>query len=427
ADFYVINSCAITAEADADARNFVHRAKRANPEGVTIVTGCSAQVSAASYEKMEEVDHVIGNISKDEIVRVIQGKIPPSPPFSKGGVGEGTQNYPPNQYPPLKKGGRGDLLPVFFGGGVPLSNHSRAFLKIQDGCSQFCSFCIVPFARGLNRSVEPDAVLASLHDLGRQGIPEVVLTGIHLGTYGKDLKPRTSFEALLSRIASEKPVPRVRVSSLDPEEVTEGIIDLMADEIFCPHFHLPLQSGDDGLLKSMRRRYNRELFRNLCARIRHSLPDAAIGTDVIVGFPGEGEEEFSATQGLIEETDLAYLHVFPYSTRVGTKAATFSGQVDPRDKKARSKILRDLSLQKKKRFHERFIGHDFQVVLQRQKGKMTGLTGNYISIELDCHPERSEGSIRHAGKILRYAQDDMLSRVRITSVTPNATRGELIH
>lgn len=367
ADVYIINSCAITAQAETEAEQTLRRIRRRNPDAITILTGCAAQVSSKHFQEMEGVDYVIGNLAKDQILSIIDSHHKPQKTEVRSG--ENTRSN------------------LFFEGGVHLPKRTRSFLKIQDGCSQFCSFCIVPFARGLNRSIEPERILESLRQLLVEGVREVVLTGIHLGTYGKDLIPKVSLMDLLARIEREPKLPLVRLSSIDPEEVTDGMIELLSSsERFCPHVHLPLQSGDDGVLKKMRRRYTASHFAALTEKLAKKIPGLCIGTDVIVGFPGEDEAAFQNTVQLLKDTPVSYVHTFPYSPRQGTKAALFDNQVDPKERKRRSKIVRDFSEVRRAEFHNRFIGRPLKAILQDQK-KNKALTGNYISVEIQGQPD----------------------------------------
>ncbi|MBX7148432.1 tRNA (N(6)-L-threonylcarbamoyladenosine(37)-C(2))-methylthiotransferase MtaB [bacterium] len=364
ADVYVINSCSITGEADIEARQHIHKAKRNNPNAITLLTGCSAEASTDKFKDVEGLHYIVGNLTKENVLTVLN------------------QNEKPQAPVILKSEGLKDSS-LFFGGGLTLDNHSRSFLKIQDGCSQFCSFCIVPYSRGLNRSVLPDTVMESLHKLNEQKVEEVVLTGIHLGTYGKDLDTKTTLMDLLYRIEREKPVKRVRLSSVDPEEFTDEMIDFFASsQVFCPHVHLPLQSGDDGVLKSMKRRYTAQVFRDLTHKLKERIPHICIGTDVIVGFPGETEEAFQNTYNLINETPVTYVHTFPYSVRQGTKAASFPDQIDLKTRKKRAKVIRLLSEAKKAAFTQNFVGEVRPAILEKHKFSAKALTDNYISVEL---------------------------------------------
>lgn len=393
ADYYIINSCAITAQAETDAHAFSRKAIKANPLAKTLVTGCAAQTNSESFKENPHVHFIVGNDNKSSILDFLIKER------------QEEEDLPSFEYERHKE--------IFFEGGVTLPKHSRAFLKIQDGCSQFCSFCIVPFARGLNRSIPTDQIINSLFELKKKGVREAVLTGIHLGTYGKDLKPKTSLESLLQEIENKKPLPRIRLSSVDPEELSDSMIDLLAkSEVFCRHLHLPLQSGDDGVLKKMRRRYTSAYFEELCQKLIQKIPDLCIGTDVIVGFPGEDEKAFQNTKNLINRSPLAYVHTFPYSTRKGTKAANFSNQVSSKNKKLRSRIIREISDKKRLDFYRQSLGQSQEVILENRKNEFYGLTSNYISVKLDSEKEG--------------LQAGHLAELRIISVEANRVLGRLV-
>lgn len=291
--------------------------------------------------------------------------------------------------------------------------HTRAFLKIQDGCNARCSYCIVPLARGRSRSIPPAHVLASLKGLKKAGYEEVVLTGIHLGAYGLDLAPGTTFLELLEQIETGGTPGRIRLSSLEPQEVTPELVSFIASsQKICPHFHLPLQSGADEVLKRMKRPYTGTFFRDLVLDISEHIPDAAIGVDVMVGFPGEDEAAFGQTYDLLQELHLSYLHCFPFSPRPGTLAARMSGQVAERVKKERAQILRGLSREKRRAFYSRFIDQPLTFLIEhrREKGMLRGISRNYIfcllegddelmgreveGVLLDVQGERGMGKIR---------------------------------
>lgn len=367
ADVFVVNSCAITGEAENEARRYLARMKRKNPNALTVVTGCSAE---ASHEGLAAVaDLVVGNSRKSELPDLLRAAV----------GGEAASDSA------TKKWTRKD--DIFFAGGVELDGHARSFLKIQDGCSQFCSYCIVPFTRGLNRSIEPSRILASLYDLKERGIEEAVLTGIHLGTYGRDLTPAIDLDDLLELIAKRSPVRRIRLSSIDPEEITDRTIELLSgSEVFCDHLHLPLQSGDDSILRRMRRRYTAADFLTLTEKLAKRIPGICIGTDAIVGFPGESDDDYGRTHALLEAAPVHYFHVFPYSTRSGTKAALFRDQVEGPVKKARVKSLRALSDLKKSVYYSSFKGASFEVIVEARNKGLFGMSRNYMPIAM---PETS--------------------------------------
>lgn len=369
ADIYIINSCAITLDAERSTSGLVRKFRRLNPRAKTVVTGCAAQVNPKRYQEPGVV--VVGHNAKEKIAELIA-------------TVDVAQSL-------VSKHRKDDS--VYFKGGVRLDGRSRGFLKIQDGCSQFCSFCIVPFARGLNRSVDPDKIMESLHELHAEGIEEVVLTGIHLGTYGHDLKPKTTLASLLARMALDKPVARIRLSSIDPEEFSDELLEIVSDPFFCRHFHLPLQSGDDGVLRRMRRRYVAADFLKLAEKMARVIPSVCIGTDVIVGFPGESEEAYAATRQVIAESAVSTVHVFPYSPRAGTKAALFEDTVEAAEKKKRVRDLRALSQKKYLEFCQSQVGNVFPAIIERQGAGFAAMTDHYILADLQDDPQVPPGTI----------------------------------
>ncbi|MDD2541592.1 MAG: tRNA (N(6)-L-threonylcarbamoyladenosine(37)-C(2))-methylthiotransferase MtaB [Desulfuromonadaceae bacterium] len=357
-DIYIINSCTVTARTDAETRRLIRRARRLNPASRVVATGCYAQVSPGELEKMPELDCILGNMEKQNISALL----------------ETTDNTVSDiaaiaQAEPLKL--------------TSFAEHTRAFLQIQNGCNSFCAYCIVPYARGRSRSVKPDDILQGVQDLADNGFKEIVLTGIHLGAYGLDLKQPMTLTTLVREIDTTGIVPRLRIGSIEPNEVNEDLLNLMAtSHIICPHLHLPLQSGSDSVLKRMGRPYTSEVFRKLVARITAAMPDAFIGADVIAGFPGETDEEFKDTVKLLEELPFSDLHVFPYSSRPGTRAAEMAGHIATQIITERAAIMRSIATMKKTLFLERFTGKTLSVLVQghdNKTGECRGLTPNYIS------------------------------------------------
>jgi threonylcarbamoyladenosine tRNA methylthiotransferase MtaB len=359
ADYYVINTCTVTEKADAEARRYIRRARRLNPNGIVIVTGCYAQVSPGELEKERDVDYVIGNADKLLVVAAIEeGRRQANPKIIVSDVFRQREF----ESPPL----------------TSFPERTRAFLKIQDGCNYRCTFCIIPFARGRSRSLPVAEVVKRMERLRIAGYKEVVLTGIHLSSYGRDIG--TNLLRLLSEIESSGVMPRVRLSSLDPADTNEDLIDFVASSnVVCPSLHVALQSGDAGVLRRMRRRYKPEEFLRLTHLIRERIPDAAIGTDIMVGFPGETEEEFLNSLEVLKASALTYFHVFPYSKRRGTPAAQMPCQVDSETVKRRSDVLRTLGREKKIRFFEGFIGRSLSVLIERGS---RGTTPNYIPVRV---------------------------------------------
>jgi threonylcarbamoyladenosine tRNA methylthiotransferase MtaB len=396
ADVYIVNTCTITDRADAESLRLARRARRLNPNARIVMTGCLAQANPDVLAKASEVDAVVGVGRLDDLERA-------------AAVGAGERVMVTN----LRK----TKAPIEMAA-VTLDGHTRAFLKLQEGCDQFCTFCIVPFSRGSSRSVEPRRVMFALDDLHARGIKEVVLTGIHLGGYGKDLEPPVELADLLEMIAQRCPIERVRISSLDPEELSDRIIEIISSsEKFCPHLHLPLQSGDDETLSRMRRRYQRDDFRDRVERVLDAWPDAAIGTDLIVGFPGETPSHFESYFNFVESVPLAYFHVFPYSVRAGTTAAKFSGRVKAAEIKRRAALMRGLGESKRSEFARGLLGTKLKVLLEERgpHGELRGYSRNYVRVatqgpdglinrEVEVEASSVEGA-QLAGEIVRPRAD----------------------
>jgi threonylcarbamoyladenosine tRNA methylthiotransferase MtaB len=368
ADIYIINTCTVTTFSDFQARQLIRRAKRANPQAKIIVTGCYAQVAAADIAVLNGVNLVVGNDQKHTIPALLQkGAINP-----KGTLSDDIFQQKHFCEMPLTK----------------FSERTRAFLKIQDGCNAFCSYCIVPFARGKSRSLPPENVLEAVTKFAQNSYKEIVLTGIHLGAYGHDLNPRTNLTSILSQIINCRKDVRFRLSSIEPREITDELLHLLnKEDILCPHLHIPLQSGDDKILQLMRRNYDSYFYRMLIEKISAAISDLAIGVDVMVGFPGEGDAEFNNTFKLLQDLPVAYLHVFPYSERPGTAAQKLYPQVPEKIKKERASILRNLSSKKRSEFTLRFLGKKLDVLVEKTKDKKTGLmkgfSNNYLPVLLE--------------------------------------------
>lgn len=395
ADIYVINTCTVTGKTDFQARQLIRRAHRVNPQAKIVVTGCYAQAAPEELKKIPGVSLVIGNPDKWEIVNIIKK----AEKTSSAGI----------IVTPLEK----EI--VFPEKKIKrFSAKTRFFLKIQDGCNARCSYCIVPQVRGKSRSMAPKTVLELLSSVGSSGYKEAVLTGIHLGAYGLELSPQTSLLNLLHEIEKQMPVPRVRLSSIEPNEITQGVIDVLADStIVCPHLHLPLQSGDNTILRKMNRPYSAENFHSLVVKLTNSIKDLTIGVDVIVGFPGEGEEEFYRTLHLLEELPITYLHVFPFSPRKGTPAFSLPGKVNGNVVKKRSEVLRRLSKKKREGFYRSYLNKKLPILIEakrhRRTGLLKGLSRNYVPVLLD-------------------GGDGLMNQevtIRITSVDGEEVKGEI--
>ena len=359
ADIYVVNSCTVTSRTDAETRRLIRRARRLNPEARIVATGCYAQVAPDELLQLPELDNVLGNREK----RGITGHI-------EAGV---------NLVSDIAQAPGNETLHL-----ETFAEHTRAFLQVQNGCDSFCSYCIVPYARGRSRSVPLATALGEVERLAANGYHEIVLTGIHLGGYGLDLTPQASLTALVRSVDAGRLVSRVRIGSVEPNEVSAELLELMTrSDRICPHFHLPLQSGSDTVLRRMGRQYDAASFAELVTRIKHQLPHAFIGADVIAGFPGESDEEHKETLRLIENLPLSDLHIFPYSRRNGTRAAAMAGQVPPAVIKMRSEELRRLAAGKLKIFLEEQRGQTLQVLVQgfdQAESICRGISANYVNV-----------------------------------------------
>ena len=367
ADCYVINTCTVTDRADWEARQLVRRAKRRNPGAKVLVTGCYAQVNADEVARLAGVDYVVGLNRLDDLIRYVE-----SAPSGETQVAVSDV-----------KRQRG--VPVL--GTRALPGHTRAFLKIQEGCNYTCTYCIIPMARGLSRSVTPRQVLEQVRQLAGAGYQEIVLTGIHLGGYGADLQPKLDLTALVEQLAESGLMARIRLSSLDPREVPDRLLEFLARcETICPHLHICAQAGDDAILKAMRRNYDTAYYRDLLACVRQRLPEAALGSDIIVGFPGESEAQFDASLEYFESLPLTYFHVFPYSPRRGTAATMLPEPVPAAEKKRRAQLMRALGARKKQEFCAGFAGKRVNVLVEGKIDKASGLqrgfSRNYLPVLL---------------------------------------------
>ena len=351
-DVFILNSCTVTHVADSKARQAIRRAKRTNPTALVVMTGCYAERDKKNIETINEVDLVLGNKEKKFIVNEVQKKLD-------------IQN-------------KEKIDPI---GGYPLLGRSRASIKIQEGCDQVCSYCIIPSVRGRERSVHPESLISQINELSANGVKEVVLTGTQLGNYGFDLSD-TSLNKLLIKILNETDVPRIRVSSLQPKEVNNEIINTWINDglgRICPHFHIPLQSGSDRILKDMRRRYSSSEYLDIVFNIKDLIPEASITSDVIVGFPGESDSEFLQTIDVVEKAKLSNVHIFPYSKRPGTTAFYSKSHVQDHMIKERSKGLLSLVDKLSDVAKKSLIGKE-RSILWEGKSKTAGLTEDYFKV-----------------------------------------------
>ncbi len=385
-DVCIINTCTVTQKASMQSRQAVRRAIRDYPSAKIVVTGCYAQSQPDEILKIKGVYDVIGNSHKNKICEILKS----DHPFESPGLF------------------REDI----FGKRIfddyiltSVNKKTRPFLKIQDGCEAFCTYCIVPFTRGPSRSMSFDKVIKAIKRLSDQGYQEVVLTGIHLGRYGLDLKDKTSLYRLLEKIDSEKLIKRIRISSIEPNELSDEILNLISkSEIICNHFHIPIQSADDEILKRMSRPYNSCDVLKLINKIVDLMPDAGIGADFLMGFPGETESSFLTTHEFIKSAPLTYLHVFPYSPREKTIAYNFTDQIDFKVKKIRCEKIRMLGEIKKKIFYKKAIGKKDQVLIEtsndQKTGMLKGFTSNYVKI-LVSGDEKHKNKLTLV-KVLKY-------------------------
>ena len=370
ADVVIINTCTVTGKAAMQSRQATRKAIRNHPGAKIVVTGCYAQTAPDDIRSIKGVDLIVGNRDKLRIAELI-GQAPKD--ASAANLVQRTV-FNDQRFDDLP-------LPVYQG-------RTRAFLKIQDGCNTMCSYCIVPYARGRSRSMPPEDVQAHMKKLSVAGFHEVVLTGIHLGAYGSDLCPPTTLADLLTDAVHNQGVDRIRLSSIEPTEVESRLMDLVSGihGRLCRHFHIPLQSGDNAVLLRMRRPYTREQFAEVVSGIHNRVPDAAIGVDVLAGFPGEEDAAFRQTYDLLELLPVTYLHVFPFSPRKGTPAAQFKNQVPERITKERCRRLRLLGEQKKMAFYRSVIGKTLRVLVETAGDARSlpakGLSDNYIPVLL---------------------------------------------
>jgi len=365
ADVYVINTCTVTAKAGQQSRQLIRRILHAQPDARVVVTGCYAQMDPETVLGLSDRPvTIIGNGNKHLLVAAALAEAPPELVMLMGQIRRKTEIC--------------DLPVRRFRG------RTRAYLRIQDGCDNFCSYCIVPFTRGRSRSLPLAAVLAQVETFVDQGYRELVVTGINVGKYGLDLAEGQTIYGLLDRICADFPSLRLRLSSIEPAEVTPALLELMLRRPnFMPHLHIPLQSGDDEILARMNRRYTRAEFAAVIQLVHRTLPGAAIGCDVLGGFPGESEQAATNTYQLLADLPVSYLHVFPYSRRPGTLAATFGQQLPGSVKEARVQRLRALDREKRQQFYQDQVGRTHRVLVERRQAKsglLQGFSENYIPL-----------------------------------------------
>ena len=363
ADVYVINTCTVTENAEKDCRQIVRRALRQNPEAYIIVTGCYAQLRADEIAKIEGVDAVLGSSEKFKIFELIRD-------FSK------------EDYSCIYVTSNDELNEFNSAHSSSSDDRTRAYFKIQDGCDYKCTFCTIPLARGGSRSLDQKNAVQQLEDLVANGYKEIILTGVNVGDYGKNLD--TNLYSLLNKLVEVEGDFRLRISSIEPNLLTDEIINLAADNPkICNHFHIPLQSGSDKVLKLMQRRYNTSDYKKVIYKLAEKVKDVGIGIDVIIGSPGETEEEFLNTYNFLKDLPASYLHVFSYSERPNTKAILMADKVEVADKKRRSSMLRILSEKLKNNFYKSMIGKELSVLFEEteKESNIYGFSSNYVRVK----------------------------------------------
>lgn len=393
ADVYVINTCSVTNMADRKSRQMLHKAKKNNPDSIVVAAGCYVQTSEKEVLNDLSVDIVIGNDRKHDLVRLLEE-------YSLDSVNDTVDDI---------NDGKHDFEELFID---QTKEHTRAFIKVQDGCNQFCSYCIIPYARGRVRSRRFENVIAEVERLAANGFKEIVLTGIHLSSYGVDFEEATGLLELIQAVNAVKGIERIRLGSLEPKIVTEHFAsELSKLDKICPHFHLSLQSGCDATLKRMNRKYTTKEYERGCELLRKYFVHPAITTDVIVGFPGETEKEFAQTKAYLEHIHFYEMHIFKYSKRKGTRAAVMPDQIDEQIKAARSEKLIALGHDMSKEFRKFYIGKNEEVLFEEKavigdKEYFVGYTKEYVKVAMKTD-ENLENQIV-SGRISGMLTDEIL-------------------
>ncbi|MGJ8666286.1 MAG: tRNA (N(6)-L-threonylcarbamoyladenosine(37)-C(2))-methylthiotransferase MtaB [Patiriisocius sp.] len=378
ADLYVINTCSVTENADKRFKNIVKKSQKTNPEAFVAAVGCYAQLKPEELADVDGVDLVLGATEKFNLTSYINDLLA-NPDRTREGAEIHSCEIEAAD---------------FYVGSYSIGDRTRAFLKVQDGCDYKCTYCTIPLARGISRSDTLQNVLDNAAEISAKGIKEIVLTGVNIGDYGKgefgNKKHEHTFFELCQALDNVKGIERLRISSIEPNLLKNETIDFVSkSKIFVPHFHIPLQSGSDALLKLMKRRYMSKLYVDRVSKIKEVMPNACIGVDVIVGFPGETEELFLETYHFLNELDISYLHVFTYSERENTAAAEMEGVVPKRVRAKRSKMLRGLSAKKRRAFYESQLGNTLTVLFEgeNKEGYIHGFTENYVKVKAPWNPE----------------------------------------
>ena len=388
ADIYIVNTCTVTNMSDRKSRQMLRRVKELNKEAIVVACGCYAQVAKEELEKIEEINLVLGNNEKKDIVEYVEKYIKNQ--ISKKSEEDKRyieiKNTKVQQTTEIQKKIETQIEDVMNQkefvefGDITFTEKTRAVIKIQDGCDRFCSYCIIPYARGRVRSRKPEHILSEIRKIAKKSIKEVVITGIHIASYGKDFKQEYRLIDLLEEMNEIEGIERIRLGSIEPLLITEEFVSRLEKlSKICHQFHLSLQSGCDETLNRMNRRYTTEQFKEITKLLRKTFEDAILTTDIIVGFPGESEEEFEKTYEFLKEIKFYKMHVFKYSPRKGTKAAVMPNQIDGNKKEERSKKLIELSNENEKAYNEQYVGKEVEVLFEEEKnGMWQGHTKNYI-------------------------------------------------
>jgi threonylcarbamoyladenosine tRNA methylthiotransferase MtaB len=410
ADISVVNTCSVTNEADKEARYLARRFRRESPDSLVVMTGCYAQTDSKKLSAINEVDVIVPNEVKEQLVAFTLQQL------ATKQKGETFQRWPEsvNLVDENRQGHFKSSLAFF---DRAESHQTRAFIKIQDGCNGFCSYCLIPYARGASRSVDPNLALAEVKRQIALGSQEIVLTGIHIGDYGTDLESMASFGEdsfveFMKRLFDLEGLGRVRISSLEPAELSLSLIKVLAQhrDKFCDHFHLPMQSGSDRILKLMNRKYTKERYLESCMMAKEYFPSVCIGADIIPGFPSETHSEHEETMRFVEECQLDYLHVFPYSKRPNTAAARMPHHLESSIVKSRAKELRELSKVTKKKFLDSRVGMMSDVVWEKDldsQGRRIGISKDYVSV-VSGQKEQPQSGARSIVKLLGFVAEERL-------------------
>lgn len=375
ADIYIINTCTVTNMSDRKSRQMIRRAKEINPEAIIIAVGCYVQVAKKEIEKIKEIDLALGNEEKVDIVKYCNEIIQKN---KKEEIADVMQSRKFAEF-----------------GETGYTEKTRAVIKVQDGCDRFCSYCIIPYARGRVRSREPEHIIKEIKQIANEGIKEVVITGIHIASYGKDFKKDYKLIDLLEEINKIDGIERIRLGSIEPLLITEEFVQrLVKLEKICEQFHLSLQSGCDETLKRMNRRYTTQQFEEIVKRLRKAYDNVNLTTDIIVGFPGETEEEFAKTYKFLEKIKFYKMHIFKYSPRKGTRAEQMPQQIEPQLKEERSKKLIELSDKNEKEYNSEYVGKRVEVLWEEQKNEIyKGHTKNYVLVEMEAKPSKNKENV----------------------------------